>query len=228
MKTLLKAASAAALLAATATGVSAPAAAQVNGVATSDINLAVIRSQAFGNGYQQINTQYQAQMTTIGQRQQQRQQLVQSFDANGDGQLDQTEQAATQDPNNTTVQQIQAIDRELQQLQTPIDLARVYVVQQVAQRYQAALQNVITANNIQFMITPEALIHAAPAADVTAQVTAQLDTALPAATITPPAGYQPSEAAVALYQQIQQILLRSAIERQQQQAGQQPAAQSGR
>ena len=215
-----------AALAAAGAGIAAPAAAQVSGIATVDLPRAVVQSQAFQTGYQQIGTQYQAQRTTIEQRNQQRQQLVQTFDTNGDGQLDQTEAAATQDANNATVRQIQAIDQELATLQQPINRARAYVVQQVAQQYSAAVQQVVSANNIQFVISPEAMIYAADAADITQQVTAQLNTRVPAAQITPPADWQPSEASFGLFQQIQQLLLMSAMQ-QQQQAAQQPAA-SGR
>ncbi|APE29010.1 OmpH family outer membrane protein [Aurantiacibacter gangjinensis] len=224
MKTLVKSAALAVLATTAAMPVmTAPAVAQVNGMATADIVAAVIRSQAFQTGYQQVNTQYQTQLTTINQRQQQRQQLVQSFDTNGDGQLDQTEQAVTQDASNTTVQQIQAIDREIAQLQRPIELARLYVLQQVAQQYQPSLQAVISANNIQFVIAPDAVVYNAPAADVTAAVTDQINTRLPAAAITPPADFQPTEALVGLYQQVQQILVLSAMQQQAQQQQAQPA-----
>ena len=215
-----------AALAAAGAGIAAPAAAQVSGIATVDLPRAVVQSQAFQTGYQQIGTQYQAQRTTIDQRNQQRQQLVQTFDTNGDGQLDQTEAAATQDANNATVRQIQAIDQELATLQQPINRARVYVVQQVAQQYSAALQQVVSDRNIQFVMAPESLIYAADAADVTALVTTQLNSRVPTAQIVPPADWQPSEAAVGLFQQVQQLLVLSAMA-QQQQAAQQPAT-SGR
>ncbi|RJY08346.1 OmpH family outer membrane protein [Aurantiacibacter aquimixticola] len=224
MKYLVKPALAAALA---TTAIAAPAAAQVNGMATVDLPSAVAQTQAFQNGYQQIGQQYQAQRTTIEQRAQQRQQLVRSFDSNNDGQLDQAESAAAQDPNNATVRQIQAIDQELAQLQQPIDRARVYVVQQIAQQYSAALQQVVSERGIQFVISPDAVVYANPAADVTQLVTAQLNTRVPAATITPPADWQPSQAAVGLFQQLQQLLTYAAIQ-QQNAAQQQPAATGGR
>ena len=228
MKIITKTAMAAALAVAGTGIAAAPAAAQANGIATVDLPLAVVQSQALQNGYNQIATQYQAQRTTIEQRSAQRQQLAQSFDTNGDGQIDQAEAASAQDPNNATVRQIQAIDQELAQLQQPINLARAYVVQQVAQQYSAALQQVISDRNIQFVLNPEVVIYGAPAADVTDQVVAQLNSRVPAAQIVPPAGWQPSEAAVGLFQQVQQILL--IAQYQQGQAAQQPQqpAQSGR
>ncbi|KLE35306.1 OmpH family outer membrane protein [Aurantiacibacter luteus] len=204
-----------------ATAVAVPAAAQVNGIGTVDLPSAVAGSQAFQTAYQQIATQYQAQRTTIQQRQQQRQQLIQAFDTNGDGQISDAEGAAAQDPNNATVRQIQAIDQEVQSLQQPIDIARLYVVTQIAQQYSAAVQQVISDRNIQFLIQPEALAYAPDAANVTPLVTTALNTRVPSVAITPPADFQPSEAGVQLFQQIQQLLVMAAM---QQQAGAQPQA----
>ncbi len=228
MKNLVKTSLGAALAVAGAS-LAVPAAAQVNGIGTVDLSYAVANSQAFQTGYQQIATQYQAQRTTIEQRQQQRQQLIVTFDTNSDGQLDATEQAATQDPNNTTVQQIQAIDQEIATLQQPINLARVYVVQQIAQQYSAAMQQVISDQNIQFVISPDALIYAPEAADITEAVTTALNARVPSVAVVPPADWQPSEAAVNLFQQIQQILVMAAMQQQQAAAaGEQPAAATGR
>ena len=223
MKNLVKTSTAAALAIAGA-GLAVPAAAQVNGIATVDINYAVANSSAFQTGYQQIATQYQAQRTTIEQRQQQRQQLIVTFDTNSDGQLDQAEQAATQDPNNATVQQIQAIDQEIATLQNPINRARVYVVQQIAQQYSAAVQQVITDQNISFVLAPESLFYAPENADITTAVTTALNSRVPSVQITPPADWQPSEAAVGLFQSIQQILMMAAMQQQQAAAATQPAA----
>jgi len=207
-----------------APAMSTTAMAQVNGIATAELPIAVAQSQAFQTGYQQIATQYQAQRTTIEQRQQQRQQLIQTFDANGDGQLDATEQAVLQDPNNVTVQQVQAIDQEVATLQQPINLARVYVVSQVAAQYSAALQQVATTSNIQIVLQPDAIIYAPDAVNITAQVVTALNTRVPAVQIVPPADYQPTDAAVQLFQQIQQILMISAMQQQQAAAAAQPAA----
>lgn len=230
MKTMIKTALAA-VIAAGALGAPAlttTAAAQVNGIATVDLPSVVAGSQAFQTGYQQIATQYQAQRTTIEQRQQQRQQLIQAFDTNGDGQLDDTEAAATQDPNNATVRQIQAIDQEVATLQQPINLARIYVVTQVAQQYSAAVQQVISERNIQFLLQPEALAYAPEAANVTSHVTTALNGRVPSVAIVPPADFQPTEAGVQLFQQIQQLLMMAALQQQANGAAQQAPAQSGR
>lgn len=221
MTTTRKPAFAAATAIAAATLSAAPAAAQVNGIATAEAPVAVAQTQALQTGYQQIGTQYEAQIQTLQQRQQQRQQLVQPLDTNSDGQVDDAEANAAPE---ATVQQVQALDQEISQIQAPIQRARLYVVSQVAQQYGAAVQQVISERSIQLMISPEAIIYAPDAANVTEAITTALNTRVPSAQITPPEGWQPTQATVQLFQQIQQLLVLSALQAQQQQQQQQGAA----
>lgn len=232
MKTLVQRALGAALIAGAiaAPQFSTTASAQVNGIATVESSLAVAQSTALGNAYQQIAGQYATQRQTIGERQQQVNQLARSFDTNGDGNLDQTELAATQDANNATVRQIQQLEQEIATLQQPINLARVYVVEQVLQQYPAVVQQVVASRNIQFLLDPAAIQFAAEGHDVTQFVVQSLNSTVTAVNIIPPQGYQPSEQAVNMFQQVQQILAfvaqqQAAANAQQQQ--QAPAA-SGR
>jgi len=205
----------------------APAAAQVSGnIATVDIALAVAGADARAAAYQQISSTYQQQLTLIQQRQQQRQELIQTFDTNGNGELDEAEAPATQDPNNATVQQINAIDNEVAQLQGPIQRARVYAISQIGNQFSPALQQVVSERKIQFVISPEAMIYEPEGANVTQLVIAAINARIPTVTAFPPEGWQPSEAAVNLFQQVQQILVMAAMQ-QQQQAAQQGAAQTG-
>ena len=87
MKTLfLSAAGAALAIAAT------PAAAQVNGIGVTEPAIAIAGSQARATAYQQINAQFQAQLTQLQQQEQQRDTLVRQFDTDGNGQLSEAEQ----------------------------------------------------------------------------------------------------------------------------------------
>jgi len=108
-----------------------------------------------------------------------------------------------------------------------VDLARVYAVEQILAQYGATVQQVAQQLQIKMIVSPEAVIFAPPEASITSQVSAALNTRLPAVQIVPPQGYQPSRNAVASYQQIQQTLLTAqairAQQSQQQQGAQAPA-----
>ncbi|MBU1757457.1 MAG: OmpH family outer membrane protein [Alphaproteobacteria bacterium] len=209
-KTLASVSIAAAVLAA------APASAQVSGnIGVVNTPLAIAQTTALRTAYQQVGTTYQAQITTIQQRQQQIETLLTQLDTNSDGGLDEAEQAAAQ--STPQWQQIQQIEQEVGQLSNQIDLARVYALEQILRQYSATLQQVVTQNQVQMVVAPDSVIYAAPAADMTAKVVTALNTAVPSVQTTPPAGWQPSRQSVSVYQQVQQIF---AIAQQQQQQGQ--------
>jgi len=201
-------------------GMAVPAAAQVNGIGVTEPAIAIAGSKALQTAYQQIGTTYQAQRTQLEQLQQQRDTLVRQFDSNGDGQLSDTEQQAAQ-ANATAVQQLQTLDQTIQQTQAPIQLARVYVIEQIAMQYGAALQQVVTAKNVSLILTPGSVVYAADAVDVTDEIVAQLNTLVPTVATSVPAGWQPQRQSVQLFQEVQQLLIAA---QQQQQAQQQGAA----
>ena len=201
----------------------APAAAQVNGIGVTDPSIAIASSQALQTAYQQIGTTFAAQRTQLEQLQGQRDTLVRQFDTNGDGQMSDAEQTAAQ-ANTSAVQQLQTLDQTIQQVQQPINVARIYTIEQIALQYGTAVQNVVTANNISLILTPESVVFAANTVDVTAKIIAQLNTLVPTVSTSVPAGWQPQRQSVTLFQEIQQLLLTAAAQQAQQQAGQQPAA----
>ena len=207
-----------------AAGLAVPAAAQVNGVGVTEQSIAIAGSQALQAAYQQIGTTYTAQRTQLEQLQQQRETLMRQFDTDNDGQLSDTEQQAAQ-ANATAVQQLQTLEQTIQQTQAPIQLARVYVIEQIAMQYGAAVQQVITANNVSLILTPGSVVYAADAVDVTDEIVAQLNTLVPTVSTAVPAGWQPQRQSVQLYQEVQQMLLTAAAQQQaQQQAAPAPAA----
>jgi Skp family chaperone for outer membrane proteins len=204
----------------------APAAAQVNGIGLTEPAVAIAGSQARGAAYQQIATTYQAQITQLQQLQTQRDTLMRQFDTDNDGQLSEPEQQAAQ-ANTTAVQQIQSLDQTINQTNAPIQLARIYAIEQIAMQYSAAVQQVVTANNISVILTPASVIYVSDAVDVTDEIVAQLNTMVPAVSTSVPAGWQPQRQSIQLTQDVQQVLLQAAVQQQAQAqaAGQQPAPQ---
>ena len=130
--------------------------------------------------------------------------------------------------------QLQTLEQEIGQLQNQIDSARVYAIEQILQKYGAALQTVVTQNKLQLVLTPDSVAWSAPAANINEKVVAALNTSVPSVQIVPPQGWQPSQQAVGVFQQVQQMLMiasarqQQAAAAQQQPATQQPAQPSGR
>ena len=225
MNILTKAFAAASL--ASAAVIATPAAAQVTGtIGVVDVSRTVVASTAFGTAYQQINTTYASQITQIQQKQQQAQTLLQQLDTNNDGNLDQAEQQAAQTAPQT--QQIQTLETEINQLSNQVDTARVFVIQQILAEYGNSLQTVTSADNIQVVLSPDAIAYANPAANINQKVITALNTRIPSVQVVPPQGYQPSQQAVSAFQQVQQVLMIAAQARQQQAAAQQQTQGNGR
>ena len=200
---------------------SVPAAAQVQGkIATVNMPAVVIGTNAFGTAYQQIGTTYKLQIDTLQQRNQERQTLLKQLDKNNDGQLDEAEQTAAQ--NSTQAQRIAQIEQEMGQLTNQIDGARVYAVEQILAQYGASIEQVVQQLQIQLVLTPDVVVYAPPAANITKQVTAALNAKVAAVNIVPPQGWQPNRNSVAVYQEINQLLQIVAAQQAQQQGAQQP------
>lgn len=225
IKSLIKPALAAGIALA---AMSAPAAAQVNGIATFRPALVIALSQARQSAYQAIGTQYATQIAQIEQLNTQRSSLLRSLDANGNGEfeeldtngngtLDEAEQTG-----NATLVQVGTIDQQLGQLQNPIQLAQIYAISQVAEQSGTATQDVITARGVQLLLSPEAIVYGVDGVDISEQIVTSLNTRLPAVATTVPAGWQPDEGTVSLYQQVQQVL--QALAARQQAGAAAPAA----
>jgi Skp family chaperone for outer membrane proteins len=209
-------------IAASAAVAAIPAAAQVNGVAVTDPAIAIAGSAALQAGYSQIGTTYQAQIAQLEQVQQQRNTLLRQFDTNGDGQLSDAEQTAAQ-ANTAVIQQIQGLDQQVNTIQQPISQARVYVVEQLLMQYSAALQQVVTQNNVQLVLNPSSAVWMTGTVDITQKITAALNQLAPTVSTTVPQGWQPQRQSVALFQEVQEILV-AAVQQAQAQQAQAPAA----
>jgi Skp family chaperone for outer membrane proteins len=212
----------AALLSATAIAV--PATAQVSGIATAETSVAIARTKALGTAYQQIGTQYAAVVQQMQTKRQEINNINVQLDTNKDKELTQAELDVAIKAKNPLLTQLDAKQKEINTLQEPIILAQLYAVEQVALKYEAAQQAVIAAKKISVILAPDAFVWAPEAVDVTPAITAELDKAIPAAVITPPAGYRPSRQIGALYQQIQQLFNNAAQAQAAQAAAAQPRA----
>ena len=204
--------------------ISVPASAQVAGIATSDTAVAITRSKALGTAYQQIGTQYAAVAQQLQAKRVEINNLNAQLDLNKDKELTQAELDVAIKAKNPLLTQLDAKQKEINTLQEPIFLAQLYAVEQIALKYDAAQQAVITAKKINVILAPDAFVWAPDAVDVTAAITAELDKAVPSVPITPPAGWRPSRQIGALYQQIQQVINAASQQAQAAAAQARPAA----
>ncbi|MFL0356959.1 OmpH family outer membrane protein [Erythrobacter sp. GH1-10] len=212
-------------LALVAVATAAPAAAQVQGrIGTADVSRAIINTTALQNAYNAVNTTYSAQLETRRTKQQELETLLQPFDTNGNGQLDEAELPAVQ--NSPSFAQLQTLETEIANVNAQVNNARIFAVEQILAQYPAAVQEVAAAQQVVVVLQPEAIQYAGEGADITPQITASLNTKVPNVGIVPPQNYRPSQQGAQIFQEIQQFLILAQL-RQQQAAQQQQQQQQG-
>jgi Skp family chaperone for outer membrane proteins len=225
MKTILCTAAAVAM----ATAIATPASAQVSGIGVTDPAVVIAASKALNGAFSQIATTYAAQNTQLQQLNTQSEAIIKKFDTNNDGKLDQTEMQAAQAESNPNRKQLETLQTQINNTRRPLDMAAAYAVQQIAQQLNPAVEQVVTANRIQLLVPSSSVLYRAPAADVSQKIIDALDAKLPQVSISPPAGWEPSQETVQLLNDVQQAraALAQAAAARQQAAGaqaQKPAA----
>lgn len=177
------------------TALVAPAQAQVGGIAVANPEGAVANSRAWTTARSQIETTYKTQLDQASARRdaisRELQPLITAFN---------TARAA---PNATAASlqsQAQAIQTreqagqaELTRLTAPAQRAQAYAIEQISARLQEAVQAVVRARNVSLLLRPDAALFSQPAADITPQITTELDRLVPSVGITPPANWQPGQ-----------------------------------
>ncbi|WP_210358884.1 MULTISPECIES: OmpH family outer membrane protein [Sphingomonas] len=219
MKTMTKT-SLAALAGAAAALVAGGAMAQTAGIATVQPDAVILSAKAFDAANQQISTTYKSQLDQASQQQTAlNTQLRALLDTNKDGQVSQAELQAAQTPNSAIGNQVRAAQEkaepQIESLQRPATLAQAYAIEQISQKYDAALRAVVTAKKINIVLTPGAIQYAPASTDVTRDVIAEIDRSTPTVPVTPPANWQPTQETVQLLQQYRQIVAANAQRRAQ-------------
>ncbi len=210
------------------TAITTAAQAQVSNIGLVSPELSIANAKALNTAYQQIETQYKAQLDEITGRQTNIDNFRKQLDTNNDNQVSPAEQQA----NPTVIQQIRAESEAIDQLSLPIALAQMFAVQQVAAQYPTAQQQTVTEKQINMLLAPQSILYSAPSVDLNKEITNisqdvinKLDTLVPFVNINVPQGWRPDRNTQSLHQQIQAISRQAAIQAAQQaQAAQQPAA----
>ncbi len=178
-------------------------AAQANAqaVAVADPQAAIANTKAFGAAVAQIKTTYKAQLDQSAARraavQKEIEALALALDTDKNGQVSQQELEAAQAakrPEIAAIQQKQAaVQQEVGRLEAPAARAQQYAAEQIALKYESALQAVVAKRSVQLIVRPDAVIFAQPAADLTPVITTELDTLVPSVSTTPPANWRPGQ-----------------------------------
>lgn len=183
-----------------ATAFTTPALAQRGGAApaapvvvVADIDAAVQQSAAFTTAVTQIQTTYAPQIQNLNARRQALQTELQTL-----FQAAQAAQAAT--PRNeqnvqTAIRAFQtaqqSAEREVAELNAPIELAVSYVQEQITLRVNEAVTAARAARRADIVLTRGAAIQVADSANITPAIVAELNRLVPNVQIVPPQGYEP-------------------------------------
>ncbi|MBB3940142.1 Skp family chaperone for outer membrane proteins [Novosphingobium fluoreni] len=200
MKTILKSAVIASLLLGTA-GIAQPALAQaagtlVPGLAIANLDAVIANSNAFKAAETQRQTTYKAQLDQANARSTainaQLKPLADKFNADRQGgkvgQAVLEQQAAS-------IQQVQENGQaEIQRILQPVALSRAYVQEQIQDRLDQAVKSAMAKKKISIVLNPDAILAVNNNAyNLSQDILAELNTALPSAQLVPPAGWLPRE-----------------------------------
>ena len=173
----------------------APAQAQVGGIAVANPEAAVANSRAWATARGQIETTYKAQLDQANARRdaisRELQPLINTF--NTARTAPNANQASLQTQAQAIQTREQAGQAELQRLTLPAQRAQAYALEQISTRLPDAVTAVTRARNINLLLRPDAALFAQPAADVTAQITTELDRLVPSVSTAVPANWQPGQ-----------------------------------
>lgn len=180
-------------IAATTVGATVAHAQARQAVATADVDAAVQQSAAFTTAIQQMQTTYAAQIQARNTRAQALQTELTTLQQAAV--TEQNRQPRNQTAYETAVRNFQtrqqAAQQELRTLGQPIDLAVAYVREQITVRLAEAVRAATTARRVDVLLSNEAIIWRADAADITGAVVTELNRLVPTVQIVPPAGYEP-------------------------------------
>lgn len=210
--------------------------AQVSGVAIADPEIVILTAKALDTANGTIATTYKAQLDQANTRAQALQTelngLYAPLDLNHDKQLSDSEINAAQAAKNPALAKIDAAQKAAQadigRLRGPAILAQAYAIEQISQKYSAAMKSVVDSKKISLLLSAGTVQFSTPAVDVTDDIKAELDRTVPTVSTTPPANYQPGQQTQQLLQAYLQQQQYAAAVRAQQARGAAPATPPGK
>lgn len=179
------------MISAAALAVAAPAMAQ--SISVADLDKAVQSTSAYTNAQNAIKVTYKAQIDQFNTRSTainaELKPLADAFDAAR--KAPNANQTALRTQYEAIEKKREAGQQELGKILQPVQLAQAYVNEQIVAQLDAAIKRAMTKKKVDLVLVPQATVSYQPTIDMTADVTAELNTAIPNANIVPPAGWQP-------------------------------------
>ena len=196
MKILLKAAMLAAVasMALTATAPAVLAQSKL-GIATANVRGAVVNTNAHRTAVEQMKVTYKPQIDARSAREKSLQSELQILAAAYEAEAKKpgaTEKSVT--PTGQAFQKRQGeAQAELAQLSQQIELALVYIEDQINLKIDAAVKTAMEKKKVDLLVNPEAVIARAGTVDITKAIVDELNVLVPSVQIVPPTGYQPGQ-----------------------------------
>lgn len=176
-----------------AIAIATPAAAQ--NVAVANLEGAIEQTNAYRTAMTQMQTTYKPQLDQAQARSTaidaELKPLVDAFTAAQ--RAPNPNQQALQTQYQTLQQRRQTAEQELARITQPVSTARAYVLEQFTGggKLDAAVKAAMAAKRVNLVVQPQAVLLAQPPADITADITAELNKTVTSVQITPPAGWRP-------------------------------------
>lgn len=210
-----------------ALAITAPAQAQVSGIASANPTFVVANSKALTAAHQQISTTYKAAFDQMQTRRQaldtEIKPLITQIDTNKDGNVSDAELTAAQTAKNPAIERIRTAQtnaqNDLSRLSNPAARAELFAIESVLRQYEPAMMRVVNARKISVVLSPEVFQYAPDSADISSAITAEIDKTTASVSIQPPANWQPSRETLAIQQQIAQAAQIRAYQQAAQQQG---------
>jgi Skp family chaperone for outer membrane proteins len=196
MKILLKAAMVAAVASITLTATAPAVLAQSKlGIATANVRGAVVNTNAHRTAVEQMKVTYKPQIDARTAREQTLQAELQVLAAAYEAEAKKpgaTEKSVT--PTGQAFQKRQGeAQAELAQMSQQIELALVYVEDQINLKIDGAVKTAMDKKKVDLLVNPDAVIARAGTVDITKAIVDELNVLVPSVQIVPPAGYQPGQ-----------------------------------
>ena len=173
----------------------APTGPIVPGLGVANLDAVIVNSNAYQVAQQQRPVTYKATVDAYNVR-------AQQLDAQLKGMIDKfNADRAAKKPDALLQQQYGAIQQfeaqakeELQRIRMPISLSEAYVIEQIAEKLDQAVQNAMSKRGITILLGPDAVIARTNAYELSPTIIAELNVLIPAANLVPPQGWVPRAA----------------------------------